>query len=79
VVCLNDGLPAPHRQLPKDVRLNIRKTLRGAVDSQSDNGETVKLGEAITTDNPMFTWEITLKTGSPTATESGSACEPLLP
>jgi len=50
---------------PKDVRLNIRKTLRGAVDSQSDDGETVKLGEAITTDNPMsrLTWEITLKAG----------------
>jgi len=50
---------------PKDVRLNIRKTLRGAVDSQSDDGETVKLGEAITTDNHMsrLTWEITLKAG----------------
>ena len=50
---------------PKDVRLNIRKTLRGAVDSQSDDGETVKLGEAITTNNPMsrLTWEITLKAG----------------
>ena len=47
------------------MRLNIRKTLRGAVDSQSDAGETVKLGEAIQTDNPMsrLTWEITLKPG----------------
>jgi hypothetical protein len=47
------------------VRVNIRKTLRGAVDAQSDDGQTVKLGEAITTDNPMsrLTWEITLKTG----------------
>ncbi len=50
---------------PKDVRLNIRKTLRGAVDSQSHDGEAVKLGEAIQTDNPMsrLTWEITLKAG----------------
>jgi hypothetical protein len=49
----------------KDVRLNIRKTIRGAVDSQSDGGESVKLGEAIETDNPMsrLTWEITLKAG----------------
>ena len=49
----------------KDVRLNIRKTIRGAVDSQSDGGEAVKLGEAIQTDNPMsrLTWEITLKAG----------------
>ena len=47
------------------MRLNIRKTLRGAVDSQSDDGETVKLGKAIQTDNPMsrLTWEITLKPG----------------
>ncbi|HUJ82023.1 MAG TPA: hypothetical protein VLW83_09070, partial [Candidatus Acidoferrales bacterium] len=49
----------------KEVRLNIRKTIRGAVDSQSDGGETVKLGEAIQTDNPIsrLTWEITLKPG----------------
>jgi len=49
----------------EDVRLSIRKTLRGAVDSQSDDGETVKLGKAITTDHPMsrLTWEITLKAG----------------
>ena len=49
----------------KDVRLDIRKTLRGAVESQSDGGENVKLGEAIQTDNPMsrLTWEITLKAG----------------
>ena len=32
---------------PKDVRLNIRKTLRGAVDSQSDDGETVKLPRSL--------------------------------
>ncbi len=49
----------------KDVRLNIRKTIRGAVDSQSDGGEAVRLGEAIQTDNPMsrLTWEISLKAG----------------
>jgi hypothetical protein len=49
----------------KDVRLNIRKTIRGAVESQSDGGEAVKLGEAIQTDNPMsrLAWEITLKPG----------------
>jgi hypothetical protein len=49
----------------KNVRLNIRKTIRGAVESQSDGGEAVKLGEAIQTDNPMscLTWEITLKAG----------------
>ncbi len=49
----------------KDVRLNIRKTLRGEVLSQSDGGEAVKLGEAIQTDNPMsrLNWEITLKAG----------------
>lgn len=47
------------------MRLNIRKTLRGAVESQSNDGETVKLGEAITTDNPMsrLTGEIPLKSG----------------
>jgi hypothetical protein len=50
---------------PKDVRLSIRKTLRGTVDSQSDEGEAVKLGEAIQTDNPMsrLTWELNLKAG----------------
>lgn len=49
----------------KDVKLNVRKTLRGAVESQSDAGEAVKLGEAITTDNPMsrLSWEIDLKAG----------------
>ena len=50
---------------PKDVRLNIRKTLRGAVESQSDDDETVKLGEAVATDSPLsrHTWEIALKAG----------------
>ena len=51
---------------PKDVRLNIRKTLRGAVESQSDDDETVKLGEAVATDSPLswLTWEIALKAGA---------------
>ena len=50
----------------KEVRLNISKTLRGEVESQSDDGKAVKLGEAIQTDNPMsrLTWEIGLKGGA---------------
>jgi hypothetical protein len=49
----------------KEVRLNIRKNLRGEVISQTDEGKSNKLGEAIQTDNPMsrLTWEITLKAG----------------
>jgi hypothetical protein len=49
----------------KEVRLNIRKTIRGEVESQSDEGKSIKLGEAIQTDNPMsrLTWEVTLKPG----------------
>lgn len=49
----------------KDVQLSIGKTLRGAVESQSDDGKNEKLGEAIQADNPMsrLTWEITLKPG----------------
>ncbi len=49
----------------KDVKLSVRKTLRGSVESQSDAGEAVKLGEAIQADNPMsrLTWEIDLKAG----------------
>jgi hypothetical protein len=49
----------------KDVRLNIHKTLRGTVESQSDEGQAVKLGEAIQTDNPMsrLSWEVTVKPG----------------
>ena len=49
----------------KEVRLNIRKNIRGEVESQSDEGKSVKLGEAIQTDNPMsrLTWEVTLKPG----------------
>jgi hypothetical protein len=49
----------------REVNLAIGKTLRGAVESQSDGGKAVKLGEAIEADNPMsrLTWEITLKPG----------------
>jgi hypothetical protein len=49
----------------KEVRLNIRKNIRGEVESQSDQGKSTKLGEAIQTDNPMsrLTWEVTLKPG----------------
>jgi len=49
----------------KDVRLSIDKTLRGSVESQTDNGKAEKLGEAIAVDNPMsrLTWEVTLKAG----------------
>jgi hypothetical protein len=49
----------------KDVKLDIGKTLRGDVDTQSDAGKAVKLGEAIQTDNPLsrLTWDIKLKAG----------------
>lgn len=49
----------------KDVKLDIGKTLRGDVDTQSDTGKAVKLGEAIQTDNPLsrLTWDIKLKAG----------------
>lgn len=49
----------------KDVRLSISKTLRGRVESQSDEGEAVRLAEGIEGDNPKshLTWEITLKPG----------------
>jgi hypothetical protein len=49
----------------KDVKLSVAKTLRGSVDSQTDNGKAEKLGEAISADNPMsrLTWEIILKAG----------------
>ena len=49
----------------KDVKLNIGKTLRGEVETQSDTGKAVKLGEAIQMDNPLsrLTWDITLKAG----------------
>jgi hypothetical protein len=46
-----------------EIRLNIRKNIRGEVETQSDEGKSIKLGEAIQTDNPMsrLTWEVTLK------------------
>lgn len=49
----------------KDVKLSIGKSLRGSVESMTDNGKSDKLGEAIQTDNPIsrLTWEITLKPG----------------
>ena len=49
----------------KDVHLSVTKTLRGNVESQSDDGKSEKLGEAIAVDNPMsrLTWEIALKAG----------------
>jgi hypothetical protein len=49
----------------QDVRLSIAETLRGSVESQTDDGKAVKLGEEISVDNPMsrLTWEITLKAG----------------
>ena len=49
----------------KLLQLSIAKTLRGSVDSQSDDGKSEKLGEAIAVDNPMsgLTWEISLKPG----------------
>ena len=49
----------------KDVHLSIGKTLRGKVESQSDEGETVRLAEGIEGDNPKshLSWDITLKSG----------------
>ena len=49
----------------REVNLAIGKTLRGAVELQSDGGKSAKLGEAIEADNPMsrLTWEIVLKPG----------------
>jgi len=48
-----------------EVRLSIAKNLRGSVDSQTDEGKSEKLGEAIAVDNPMsrLTWEVILKPG----------------
>jgi hypothetical protein len=49
----------------KDVRLSISDRVRGAVESQTDNGKSEKLAEAIAVDNPLsrLTWEVTLKAG----------------
>lgn len=49
----------------KDVPLEIRKQLRGAVLSASDGAKSEKLGEAIEADNPnsRLTWNLTLRAG----------------
>lgn len=49
----------------KEVKVNISKTLRGEVETQSNLGKAVKLGEAIQMDNPLsrLTWEVPLKAG----------------
>jgi hypothetical protein len=49
----------------KAIKLNVAKTTRGDVISQSDLGKFEKLGEAIAADNPLsrLKWEITLKPG----------------
>jgi hypothetical protein len=49
----------------KDVRLSITDRVRGTVESQTDDGKTAKLAEAIAVDNPLsrLTWEVTLKAG----------------
>lgn len=48
-----------------DVQLSIGETLRGKVESQSDQGKTVELAEGIESDNPnsRLTWEFTMKPG----------------
>lgn len=47
------------------VQLSIGETLRGKVQSQSDQGKTVELAEGIESDNPnsRLTWEFTLQPG----------------
>ncbi len=49
----------------KEVRVDVGKTLRGEVETQSDIGKAVKLGEAIQADNPLsrLTWQVPLKAG----------------
>lgn len=49
----------------KEVRLSIADRVRGTVESQSDNGKSEKLAEAIAVDNPLsrLTWEVTLQAG----------------
>jgi len=49
----------------KEVRLSIAEKVRGAVESQTDDGKATKLAEAIAVDNPLsrLTWELTLKAG----------------
>jgi hypothetical protein len=49
----------------KDVQLSIASKIRGSVESQTDEGASVKLAEAIAVDNPLsrLTWEVSLKPG----------------
>lgn len=49
----------------KAVQLSITDRVRGTVESQTDDGKSEKLAEAITVDNPLsrLTWEITLQPG----------------
>jgi hypothetical protein len=49
----------------KEVRLSIADRVRGSVESQTDDGKTTKLAEAIAVDNPLsrLTWEVTLNAG----------------
>jgi hypothetical protein len=49
----------------KEVRLSITDRVRGTVESQTDDGKSEKLAEAITVDNPLsrLTWEVTLQAG----------------
>jgi hypothetical protein len=47
----------------KEVRLSITDRVRGTVESQTDDGKSEKLAEAITGDNSLsrLTWEVTLQ------------------
>jgi hypothetical protein len=49
----------------KEVRLSIADRVRGTLESQTDNGKSEKLAEAIAVDNPLtrLTWEVTLQAG----------------
>jgi len=49
----------------KAVRLSIADRVRGTVESQTDDGKSEKLAEAIAVDNPLsrMTWEVTLQAG----------------
>jgi len=49
----------------KEVRLSIADRVRGTVESQTDDGKSEKLAEAIAVDNPLsrMTWEVTLQAG----------------
>jgi hypothetical protein len=49
----------------KDVQLSISNKIRGTIDSQTDDGKSEKLAEAIAVDNPLtrLRWEVVLKGG----------------